>query len=168
MKKVNSDVEKMVNEQMKTDDTKRVIENYVTAKTQQAISEGASKDEITKNQEFWRKEGEGYARMQLQNILTEQQKAAYQEDFDEADRAAAQAYMWDATLEEGRMAFTNAIFKQFLFSKGTRKALSNNNPYLKNTYTTSTGSEVSARPQTIRIGSKKPGRGIDVRADRFS
>jgi hypothetical protein len=44
MKKVNSDVEKMVNERMKTDDTKRVIENYVAAKTQQAISEGMPKD----------------------------------------------------------------------------------------------------------------------------
>ena len=168
MKKVNADVEKMLDVRMNDDDTKQVIENYVAAKTQQAVSEGASKDEIAKNQEIWRKEGTGYARMQLQNILTEQQKAAHQEDFDEADRDAAQAYMWDATLEEGRMAFTNAIFKQFLFSKGTRKALSNNNPYLKNTYTTSTGSEVSARPRTIRIGSKKPGRGIDVRADRFS
>lgn len=168
MKKVNSDVEKMVNEQMETDDTKRVIENYVAAKTQQAISEGIPKDQINEYQDAWREEGKGYARMQLQNILTEQQKAAYQEDFDAADAAAAQAYMWDATLEESRMAFTNAIFKQFLFSKGTRKALSNSNPYLKNTKTTNTGSEVSTRPYTIRLGSKKPGRGIDVRADRFS
>jgi hypothetical protein len=75
--------------------------------------------------------------------------------------------MVDATLEQGRMMATNAAFRRYIFDRGTRASLSPKNPYLKHTETTPTGKEVSTRPTTIRIGSKKPGRGINIRADRY-
>ena len=167
MKQVNAEVQQMVNERMYAEDTQQFIQNYVRNKALEAKAQGASDEEIEKNIGVWEAEANYYTRMQLTESLTEQQKAAHQEDFDEADADAAIGYMVDATLEQGRMMFTNAAFRKYIFDRGTRASLSPKNPYLKNTKTTPTGMEVSTRPNPIRIGSKKPGKGFTVRADRY-
>jgi len=66
------------------------------------------------------------------------------------------------------MAVTNATVRRYLLDKGTRKTLSTGNQYLKNTATNAKGFEETTRPSTIRIGSKKPGLGFDIRADRWA
>lgn len=53
------------------------------------------------------------------------------EDEAVARRAAANAYMVDATIEEIRMAAANFAFRKYLFDKGTRAALGDNTNYAK-------------------------------------
>lgn len=66
--------------------------------------------------------------------------AKYAEAEDVAAVKAANAYMWDATIEGIRMAPTNALFRGFLFDKGTRAAFrGNNSPFLKDLVTRADG-----------------------------
>lgn len=66
--------------------------------------------------------------------------AKYAEAEDAAAVKAANAYMWDATIEGIRMAPTNALFRGFLFDKGTRAAFrGNNSPFLKDLVTRADG-----------------------------
>jgi len=53
------------------------------------------------------------------------------EDEKVARKAAANAYMVDATIEELRMALANFTFRKYLFDKGTRAALGDNTNYSK-------------------------------------
>lgn len=63
----------------------------------------------------------------------QKQEELHAEDRQEALNSAADAYATDATIEFLRMSATNASFKNYLFDKGTLKALKMNNPYLDTT-----------------------------------
>ena len=167
MKDINANVDKLLADEMEKDNTKQAIESYVIDKSNQAAAAGWTEEQIAQQQPEWRKEATEYAQIQLRNTLTEQQKAEHKKDFDEADRAAAWGYITDATLEQARMSLTNAMFRKYIFDKGTRQALSTSNPYLKNTTTLANGTEVSTRANSIRLGFKKPYMGVNVRGDRY-
>ena len=63
----------------------------------------------------------------------EKQEQLHAEDRQEALNDAADAYVTDATVEFLRMSATNASFKNYLFDKGTLRALKANNPFLQTT-----------------------------------
>lgn len=69
-------------------------------------------------------------RSTVQNRMVENQEDLHVKDRQEAQKAAADAYVTDATLEHIRMAGTIGMFKNYLFDKGTLNALKLNNPYV--------------------------------------
>lgn len=66
--------------------------------------------------------------------LTEEGKQSqeYIDDTKEAYKTATDAYIVDATLEELRMAATNAMWGQYKFDRGTKEYLKGKNPLYKN------------------------------------
>lgn len=66
----------------------------------------------------------------IREEVTQQQNNAHAEDKEEARKAAADAYVADATIEGIRMTGVNGIFRNYLFDKGTLNALRLNNPYV--------------------------------------
>lgn len=69
----------------------------------------------------------------IEKEVREQQEAKHAEDRLQAENDAANAYMWDASIEHLRMATTNGVFKSYLFDKGTLNALRGNTPYVATT-----------------------------------
>lgn len=49
----------------------------------------------------------------------------------EAELAATDAYIVNATMEAPRMALENALFRKWMLSKGTKANLGMENPYLR-------------------------------------
>lgn len=73
-----------------------------------------------------------YVETLKQNLPTEEAiQKQYNAMLKAADKAAIDAYIVDATIEEVRMSGVNALFRDYLFDKGTRAALKQTNPYLK-------------------------------------
>lgn len=66
----------------------------------------------------------------IKDEVTKQQQQAHAEDLNEAKKAAADAYVADATIEGARMTGVNGVFRNYLFDKGTLNALRLNNPYV--------------------------------------
>lgn len=96
--------------------------------------ENAKRKAMAKEGEPWFPVDESKAYVDFYNNLKEQikeeTKPLYAEARKEAAKDAADAYVSDATTEFVRMALTNAVFKSWLFDKGTLRAMQNNNRFV--------------------------------------
>ena len=94
----------------------------------------------------------------LRRVVREEQEALHQEDRQQAENDAANAYAIDASIEHLRMASTNAAFKSYLFDKGTLNALRKNNPYVD--VTTRNGQYALAKHATRNAALRTAGTNI--------
>ena len=91
----------------------------------------------------------------LRKQVRQEQEALHQEDRQQAENDAANAYAVDASIEHLRMATTNGVFKSYLFDKGTLNALRKNNPYVATT--TRNGQYALAKNATRNAALKQMG-----------
>ena len=91
----------------------------------------------------------------LRKQVRQEQEALHQEDRQQAENDAANAYAVDASIEHLRMASTNGVFKSYLFDKGTLNALRKNNPYVATT--TKNGQYALAKNATRNAALKQMG-----------
>jgi len=91
----------------------------------------------------------------LRKQVRQEQEALHQEDRQQAENDAANAYAVDASIEHLRMATTNGVFKSYLFDKGTLNAIRKNNPYVATT--TKNGQYALAKNATRNAALKQMG-----------
>ena len=121
--KRDAEAQQTVEEFMQTPENQKKIDDIV--KQRVAELKAGSEGNVTVFEDEIRKQVERdfinhYTQMYNNEGST---KADRELDEEVARRAAANAYMVDATIEEIRMAAVNFAFKKYLFDKGTLKAL---------------------------------------------
>ena len=131
-----------VEELMNTPTAQKEIEDVVARLKRE--NPNASEEEIRKHVEA------DYINYQTQQYNNRDESIASRAD-DEAvaRRAAANAYMVDATIEELRMALANFTFRKYMFDKGTRAALGDNTNYAK-TALDAEGNLIVANPKLAK------------------
>lgn len=131
-KKRDSYIDQEVQDLLRQPENQEQIDAVVKDMMQQQQRANAGKENpLTISESDIRKQVEAdfinYHTQRLNNRNTEIESRNQDEYF--ARRAAANAYIVDATIEEIRMSLVNFTFKKYLFDKGTRKALGDNKNY---------------------------------------
>ena len=129
----NNKLNKIINQ-----DATKDTEAYLNTKEAQKEFKALVDEENTRRQaaspENWEPVNEEQAwkdyKFIVYNRMMENQENLHAKDRQEAQNAAADAYVTDATLEHIRMAGTIGMFKNYLFDKGTLNAMKLNNPYV--------------------------------------
>ena len=130
--KRDSTAQSYAQELMQTPKAQQQIDAAVNKLMQQQIAANAGKENpLMVSEEDIRRQVENdfisYHTQQYNNS----DEAIQSRNADEAiaRRAAANAYMVDATIEELRMAASNFVFRKYLFDRGTRAALGDNTKF---------------------------------------
>lgn len=96
----------------------KLVDNHVQRQVEAYIANGGSEDNLTEAD---------YEAMKS----TAERELNVPQLRHEAELAATDAYMVNATMEAPRMALENALFRKWMLSKGTKANLGMENPYLR-------------------------------------
>ena len=127
---IDKEVNDLVNQQMKTKESQKAINDYVERERQKLKNKTTEGQSYIFDEEMWKQRGESLYREILTNKLRKEkeQEPIHQQDIKAAEQAANSAYVTTATIDELRAGLGNFLFKKFLFSKSTRKNLGDNGP----------------------------------------
>lgn len=140
---IDTDTEAIVKERLQTPEAQKEFRSFVDAENaRRKARAGENNPYIVVDEE---KAWQDYITHVTKQVRQEQE-ANHQEDRQQAELDAANAYAIDATIEGMRMTSTNAAFKSYLFDKGTLNALKKNNPYVN--VTTKNGQYALAKHAT--------------------
>lgn len=120
--KISEDIDAQLN----TSAGKARIQHMANMIQQQASRNGESMSRQDAIDEATRQ-----AQTQLYYTMQPEYEKAYAEDRHQAELAAADSYMVNATVEAARMAAENALFRKWMLSQGTKANLGMSNPYLR-------------------------------------
>lgn len=96
----------------------QLVDNHVQRQVEAYVANGGSEDNLTQAD---------YEAMRT----TAERELNVPQLRHEAELAATDAYMVNATMEAPRMALENALFRKWMLSKGTKANLGMGNPYLR-------------------------------------